>query len=950
MAEVVVTIIGEDEASQILKQVQKSAERAARVIESKWKRAGDVMDRFGNKVQGAGRELTALSAPIAAIGLGAAKMAADFETSIVNVSTLIKGDATPAMAELEQGVKDLLKVVPKNKDELGGPLYAIFSAGINESSEALKTLEASSKLAVAGLGETSEATELLTVAINAFDLDAQEADKHADVLFKTVKNGITDVSKLSINFGQAAGFAAAVGVTFEDLQASTAALTTVTGKTAQSQTQLAALFRELGDDGGVLDKTMQKLGFSTKKLRDQIDKKGVGGALEFARDKMKLTNEEMKLLFGSAEASFAAFSLLTSANEAYNDTLDDMLNGSNSMNEAFEKQAATANAAYQIMKNKLTIAMINLGDKVIPKLIPVANKVVEIVEMLTERFDKLSPGMQNAVLAIGAITAVLGPALIALGVMVSALGGIVSAIGAVAAALGVSVAAILGPIAAITAAVGLFAVAWAKNWGDIRAKTAAVVNGILEFFGPMVADIKAAFNTVKTDVLAAWAEISASPEVQKILEVVKIVFPAVVAVVKTNITIAWEVFKAVVTAMYSVAKVQLKLIWEVFKFTINAITFLIEGAKAWYEIIEGVITAIKTFLSATGLYQEGKALIDTFTKGIKQAASGPIEAVKNILAKVRKYLPGSDAEEGPLSDLTDSGRGMMEALAVGMEGGTPTVVAQVNESMTRIAEATDKALESSGTKLSKKELQRVKDQITQIADQRRFANLNRLEQLEEQAAKEIALAERHGVQVAEITKYWENQITEETQRQEDERLSMIQQKTDERIRQAEEAARAEADLVAMRVQFLGNLGGAFSALNEAAGGEIKALFQLEKAAAFASAIIQTHHAATVALASAPPPINYALAAAVTAKGVAEAAAIASQAIALAEGGIVTSPTLALVGEAGPEAVIPLSKMGRQGGAPIIMNFHQSGVWTMEPKSAKEFFRSNVRYIEEALDR
>lgn len=35
---------------------------------------------------------------------------------------------------------------------------------------------------------------------------------------------------------------------------------------------------------------------------------------------------------------------------------------------------------------------------------------------------------------------------------------------------------------------------------------------------------------------------------------------------------------------------------------------------------------------------------------------------------------------------------------------------------------------------------------------------------------------------------------------------------------------------------------------------------------------------------------------------------------LAEGGIVTSPTLAIVGEAGPEAVIPLSKMGSMGGA------------------------------------
>jgi SLT domain-containing protein len=39
---------------------------------------------------------------------------------------------------------------------------------------------------------------------------------------------------------------------------------------------------------------------------------------------------------------------------------------------------------------------------------------------------------------------------------------------------------------------------------------------------------------------------------------------------------------------------------------------------------------------------------------------------------------------------------------------------------------------------------------------------------------------------------------------------------------------------------------------------------------------------------------------------------------LAEGGIVTKPTLAMVGEGGePEAVIPLSKMGQMGGGTVI---------------------------------
>ena len=50
---------------------------------------------------------------------------------------------------------------------------------------------------------------------------------------------------------------------------------------------------------------------------------------------------------------------------------------------------------------------------------------------------------------------------------------------------------------------------------------------------------------------------------------------------------------------------------------------------------------------------------------------------------------------------------------------------------------------------------------------------------------------------------------------------------------------------------------------------------------------------------------------------------------LAEGGIVTSPTLALIGEAGPEAVIPLSKMGGMGGGANITVNVNGGISTSQ---------------------
>lgn len=71
------------------------------------------------------------------------------------------------------------------------------------------------------------------------------------------------------------------------------------------------------------------------------------------------------------------------------------------------------------------------------------------------------------------------------------------------------------------------------------------------------------------------------------------------------------------------------------------------------------------------------------------------------------------------------------------------------------------------------------------------------------------------------------------------------------------------------------------------------------------AIINTHAGVTQALAAYPPPQSWVFAAVNLAKGLAEVAAIQAQKF--ATGGIVTRPTLGLVGEAGPEAIIPLNR-------------------------------------------
>lgn len=113
----------------------------------------------------------------------------------------------------------------------------------------------------------------------------------------------------------------------------------------------------------------------------------------------------------------------------------------------------------------------------------------------------------------------------------------------------------------------------------------------------------------------------------------------------------------------------------------------VEGVKGYYTagfdflntLTGGKLNGIKELWSqglakvrgvvdgAVGLFkQSGVKIMETFTEGIRSAVNKPVEAVKGALSKIRQMLPFSDAKEGPLSQLTLSGRRVFETIHTGM--------------------------------------------------------------------------------------------------------------------------------------------------------------------------------------------------------------------------------------------------------------------------------------------
>ncbi|HEV8642377.1 MAG TPA: phage tail tape measure protein [Methylomirabilota bacterium] len=97
-------------------------------------------------------------------------------------------------------------------------------------------------------------------------------------------------------------------------------------------------------------------------------------------------------------------------------------------------------------------------------------------------------------------------------------------------------------------------------------------------------------------------------------------------------------------------------------------------------------------------------------------------------------------------------------------------------------------------------------------------------------------------------------------------------------------------------------------LSTAIGTLLGGIFGQTKAFAIIMAIISTAQGVARALADWPWPFSLVVAGIVAAAGAVQISTISNAEMAM--GGIVTGPTMALIGEAGPEAVIPLDRLGR----------------------------------------
>lgn len=342
--------------------------------------------------------------------MGCTQASMEFETAMAKVGTIADESQKP-LGDMRNEILALSGETGKSVGELAEATYQAISASVATES-AVDFVGIANKLAVGGFSDTTTAVDILTTAINAYGMSADDAAKISDVLITTQNLGKTSVAQLGASMGMVIPLAAAYNMDLEDLSASYALLTANGTQTAQATTYVKAALNELGSTSSVVGSTLKK---KTGKTFAELMAEGnsLGDVLQVLADSVDGDTTAFNNMWSSSEAGVGMLSILNSGTSKYNSLVQAMEGSTGAATTAFEKMSETGEFAQQRFQNAIENLKIAIGDELAPVLMELQQSGADAMEWATE-FVKEHPEVVAAVTALAAALAVLAAALVGL--------------------------------------------------------------------------------------------------------------------------------------------------------------------------------------------------------------------------------------------------------------------------------------------------------------------------------------------------------------------------------------------------------------------------------------------------------------------------------------------------------------------------------------------------------
>lgn len=328
-----------------------------------------------------------LTAPLGLIGASSFKVAADFEASMSKVKA-ISGATGAEFKALEADARRLGSATRFSATEVSGLQTEYAKLGFKPD-EIVNATEATLALAQASGSDLASAAEVAGATLRGFGLNADETQRVTDVMASAFASSALDLDSFRDSMKFVAPVAASAGVSLEEASGMLATLANNGIKGSQAGTALRRILSEMAADGSSFEQAFAKSAESVVTLGDAKDEVG--------------------------RSAQSAFLVLQKGQKDVKDLTKNFNEAEGSAQEMADVMGDNAQGSIKRMQSAIEGAQITIGNALAPTIVDIIGKI----ERLAAGFSNMTQGQQQAVIATAATAAAMGPLSSGIGSVIS---------------------------------------------------------------------------------------------------------------------------------------------------------------------------------------------------------------------------------------------------------------------------------------------------------------------------------------------------------------------------------------------------------------------------------------------------------------------------------------------------------------------------------------------------
>ena len=361
-----------------LKELEAEAKQSASVLGSQFQAAGEKIQAVGEKIKDVGDKLqsigsnltTKVTAPIVAGFAAAVKTTGEFDEAMSKVQA-VSGATASDMELLRAKAKEMGETSKFSAVESAEALNYMAMAGW-KTEQMLNGLPGIMNLAAASGEELGTTSDIVTDALTAFGMQADESGRFADILAAAASNANTNVAMMGESFKYVAPVAGAMGYNAEDVAVALGLMANAGIKADMAGTSLRNMMQRMAKPTKESQAAMDRLGISLQD--DQGNMLSFRQIMDTLRDSMvdiNMSLEDYNFQLDLLDESLANGSM---TQKKYDAALEEL-----------NKQAFGAEGAEQAR----AAAMLG-GTRAMAGLLAISNASIEDYDKLTSAIDNSS--------------------------------------------------------------------------------------------------------------------------------------------------------------------------------------------------------------------------------------------------------------------------------------------------------------------------------------------------------------------------------------------------------------------------------------------------------------------------------------------------------------------------------------------------------------------------------